>query len=105
MPTTTRTALDVGLDAAKDEVEVDAVKCGITRLGWNSALYPFNLTGHPAITITSGFAADGLPTALQIVGRWGPETDMMRLAAVQETARPWAQAGPTPSAENRASRN
>jgi Asp-tRNA(Asn)/Glu-tRNA(Gln) amidotransferase A subunit family amidase len=100
MPTTTRTALDVGFDAANDEVEVDGVKCGITRLGWNSALYPFNLTGHPAITIPSGFAADGLPTALQIVGRWGAETDMMRLAAVQETARPWAQAGPITSAEN-----
>jgi len=99
MPTITRTALDVGFDAANDEVEVDGVKCGITRLGWNSALYPFNLTGHPAITIPSGFAADGLPTALQIVGRWGAETDMMRLAAVQETARPWVQFRPTISAE------
>ena len=105
MPTTTRTALDVGFDAANDEVEVEGVKCGITRLGWNSALYPFNLTGHPAITIPSGFAADGLPTALQIVGRWAAETDMMRLAAIQETARPWAQARPTTSAENPASRN
>lgn len=94
MPTTTRTALDVGFDAANDEVEVDGVKCGITRLGWNSALYPFNLTGHPAITIPSGFAADGLPTALQIVGRWGAETDMMRLAAAQENARPWAHLRP-----------
>ena len=105
MPTTTRTALDVGFDAANDEVEVDGVKCGITRLGWNSALYPFNLTGHPAITIPSGFATDGLPTALQIVGRWGAETDMMRLAAVQETARPWAQARQITSAENPASGN
>jgi aspartyl-tRNA(Asn)/glutamyl-tRNA(Gln) amidotransferase subunit A len=105
MPTTTRTALDVGFDAANDEVEVDGVKSGITRLGWNSALYPFNLTGHPAITIPSGFAADGLPTALQIVGRWGAETDMMRLAAVQETARPWAQARPVTSAENPTSRS
>ncbi len=94
MPTTTRTALDVGFDAANDEVEVDGIKSGITRLGWNSALYPFNLTGHPAITIPSGFATDGLPTALQIVGRWGAETDMMRLAAVQEQARPWAQYRP-----------
>lgn len=94
MPTTTRTTLEVGFDAANDEVEVDGVKCGITRLGWNSALYPFNLTGHPAITIPSGFGADGLPTALQIVGRWGRETDMMRLAAVQENRRPWGKYRP-----------
>ncbi|MCA3416339.1 MAG: hypothetical protein INF84_17215 [Roseomonas sp.] len=94
MPTTTRTVLDVGSDAANDEVEVDGVKCGITRLGWHFALYPFSLTGHPAITLPSGFATDGLPTALHIVGRLGAETDMMRLAAVQETARPWAQLRP-----------
>ena len=91
MPTTTRTALDVGFDAMNDEVEVDGVTCGITRLGWHSPLCPFNLTGHPAITLASGFATDGLPTALHIVGRWGDETDMMRLAAVQETVRPWTQ--------------
>ncbi|MCA3423547.1 MAG: hypothetical protein INF81_11395 [Roseomonas sp.] len=94
MPTMTRTALDVGFDAANDEVEVDGVKCGNTRLGWHSALYPFNLAGHPAITLPSGFATDGLPTALHIVGRWGDETGMMRLAAIQETARPWAQLRP-----------
>jgi aspartyl-tRNA(Asn)/glutamyl-tRNA(Gln) amidotransferase subunit A len=90
MPTITRSALPVEFDAAHDEVEVDGVKCGITRLGWNSALYPFNLTGHPALTIPSGFATDGLPTALQIVGRWGAETDVLRLGAVLEQARPWA---------------
>jgi aspartyl-tRNA(Asn)/glutamyl-tRNA(Gln) amidotransferase subunit A len=96
MPTITRSALPVEFDAANDEVEVDGVKCGITRQGWNSALYPFNLTGHPALTIPSGFAADGLPTALQIVGRWGAETDVLRLGAVLEQARPWAQHRPDP---------
>ena len=90
MPTITRSALPVEFDAANDEVEVDGVKCGITRQGWNSALYPFNLTGHPALTIPSGFATDGLPTALQIVGRWGAETDVLRLGAVLEGTRPWA---------------
>ncbi len=95
MPTITRSALPVEFDAANDEVEVDGVTCGITRQGWNSALYPFNLTGHPALTIPSGFATDGLPTALQIVGRWGAETDVLRLGAVLEQARPWAQHRPT----------
>jgi aspartyl-tRNA(Asn)/glutamyl-tRNA(Gln) amidotransferase subunit A len=94
MPTITRGALPVEFDAANDEVEVDGVKCGITRQGWNSALYPFNLTGHPALTIPSGFAADGLPTALQIVGRWGADTDVLRLGAVLEQLRPCAQHPP-----------
>jgi len=94
MPTMTRTALPVGHDAANDEVLVDGVPCGITRQGWTSPQYPFNLTGHPAITVPSGFGADGLPTGLQIVGRWGAEADLFRLAAQFEQARPWAQHRP-----------
>jgi aspartyl-tRNA(Asn)/glutamyl-tRNA(Gln) amidotransferase subunit A len=90
MPTLTRTALPVGFDAANDEIEIDGVKCGITRQGWTAYLYPFNLTGHPALSIPSGFGTDGLPTALQIVGKWGAETDILRLGALLEQARPWA---------------
>jgi amidase len=36
------------------------------RLCYNTA--PLNLTGHPAISVPSGTDADGLPTAVQIVG-------------------------------------
>jgi aspartyl-tRNA(Asn)/glutamyl-tRNA(Gln) amidotransferase subunit A len=90
MPTMSRTALPVGFDAANDQVEVDGVSCGITRQGWTSPQYPFNLTGHPALSVPSGFGADGLPTALQIVGRWGAEADVLRLGAALEQARPWA---------------
>ncbi|MBL6454072.1 amidase [Belnapia sp. T6] len=94
MPTLTRTALAVEFDAANDEVEIDGHRCGITRQGWTSYLYPFNLTGHPALTVPSGFGADGLPTAVQIVGRWSADTDVFRLGAVLEQARPWAQYRP-----------
>ena len=94
MPTMSRTALPVGFDAAHDEVEVDGVACGITRQGWTSPQYPFNLTGHPALTVPSGFGADGLPFGLQIVGRWRAEADVLRLGAVLEQARPWAQHRP-----------
>jgi len=94
MPTNARTALDVGHDAANDEVVVDGVKCGITRQGWTSYQYPFNLTGHPALAVPSGFGDDGLPTSIQIVGKWSHETDVLRLGALLETARPWAQRRP-----------
>ncbi len=53
-PTNSRTALDVTHDAANDEVVVDGVKCGITRQGWTSYQYPFNLTGHPALAAAVG---------------------------------------------------
>jgi aspartyl-tRNA(Asn)/glutamyl-tRNA(Gln) amidotransferase subunit A len=93
-PTNSRTALPVGFDAANDEVEVDGVKSGITRQGWTSYQYPFNLTGHPALSLPSGFGTDGLPTAVQIVGKWGAESDALRLGALLEQARPWAQHRP-----------
>lgn len=93
-PTNSRTALDVTHDAANDEVLVDGVKCGITRQGWTSYQYPFNLTGHPALALPSGFGTDGLPTSVQIVGKWGAETDILRLGALLEDAQPWAQHRP-----------
>ena len=93
-PTNSRTALDATHDAANDEVIVDGVKCGITRQGWTSYQYPFNLTGHPAMAVPSGFGADGLPTSVQIIGKWAAETDMLRLGALLERTRPWAQHRP-----------
>ena len=93
-PTTSRTALPVGFDAANDEVEVDGVKCGITRQGWTSYQYPFNLTGHPAVSLPSGFGTDGLPTAVQVIGKWGAEADVLRVGSLLEQVRPWAQHRP-----------
>jgi aspartyl-tRNA(Asn)/glutamyl-tRNA(Gln) amidotransferase subunit A len=93
-PTNSRTALPVGFDAANDEVEVDGVKSGITRQGWTSYQSPFNLPGHPALSLPSGFGTDGLPTAVQIVGKWGADSDTLRLGALLEQARPWAQHRP-----------
>ncbi len=95
MPTLTRSALPADFDAAHDQVEIDGGRWGITRQGWTAYVYPFNLTGHPALTVPSGFAADGLPTGVQIVGRWGADMDVLRVGAVLEAVRPWADRRPT----------
>ncbi len=97
MPTMTRTALPVHFDAANDQVMVEGEPCGITRQGWTSPQYPFNLTGHPAVSLPSGFGVDGLPTAVQVVGPWGADADVLRMGALLERARPWAQHRPTGS--------
>ena len=92
-PTTARTALDASFDATQ-QVTIENHLCGITRQSWTAYQYPFNLTGHPAITVPSGFASDGLPTGLQIIGPWWADNDVLRVAALFEGVRPWADRRP-----------
>jgi amidase len=40
--------------------------------------------------VPAGFAADGLPLAVQLVGRPGDEGTLLSLAAQLEAERPWA---------------
>jgi amidase len=54
----------------------------------------FNLTGQPAMMLPLGRSADGLPIAVQLVGRFGDEATLFRLAAQLEAARPWFERMP-----------
>jgi Asp-tRNA(Asn)/Glu-tRNA(Gln) amidotransferase A subunit family amidase len=56
--------------------------------------YPFNLTGQPAASVPCGFTAEGLPVALQIVGRRRQEGLVFRAAAAFEAIQPWGQHRP-----------
>ena len=49
----------------------------------------FNLTGQPAMMLPLGMSEAGLPLATQLVGRYGDEATLFRLAAQLESARPW----------------
>ena len=49
----------------------------------------FNLTGQPALMLPLGVSAEGLPLATQLVGRYGDEATLFRLASQLEKARPW----------------
>lgn len=51
--------------------------------------YPFNLSGHPAISVPAG-TLDGLPIGLQIVGRRHDDVRVLRAAAAIEASSPWA---------------
>jgi aspartyl-tRNA(Asn)/glutamyl-tRNA(Gln) amidotransferase subunit A len=51
--------------------------------------YPFNVSGHPAVSVPTGFDADGLPTSLQMVGRRHEDHVLLQLAAAYEQLRPW----------------
>lgn len=49
----------------------------------------WNVTGNPAASVPTGLAADGLPVAVQLVGRIGDETTLLGLAAQLERTHPW----------------
>jgi amidase len=63
-----------------------------------SRFYPFcipwNHLGNPAMSVPMGIAADGLPTAVQIIGPPNSEGLLLSLAAQMEAERPWADRRP-----------
>ena len=49
----------------------------------------WNVAGNPAASVPCGVAADGLPVAVQLVGRTDDEATLFSLSAQLEQARPW----------------
>ncbi|MDP6350628.1 MAG: amidase, partial [Alphaproteobacteria bacterium] len=63
---------------------------GMTRWWqWSPFTYPFNLTQHPAATVPCGLAPDGLPAALQIVGRKYADARVLCAARAYEASHPF----------------
>jgi aspartyl-tRNA(Asn)/glutamyl-tRNA(Gln) amidotransferase subunit A len=51
---------------------------------------PFNvLSPCPVLAVPSGFASNGVPTGLQIVGRPFADVDVFRIGSTVERVRPW----------------
>ena len=65
---------------------------------WETGWVPFtilwNITGQPAASVPTGHTADGLPVAVQLVGRPEDESTLLSLAAEIEAARPWTDRRP-----------
>jgi amidase len=73
---------------------------GLFRAASFTPFTPFiNATGQPAMSVPLYWNAAGLPVGTQLVGRFGDEATLFRVAAQLEEARPWARRRPPIFAE------
>ena len=92
-PTLTRTALPIDGDLFAP-IEIEGKPVDTARKAWYPYTHPFNLSGNPAVTVPCGWAKDGMPVGLQIVGRLTEDDRVLRAAALYEADQPWAQRRP-----------
>lgn len=85
MPTITRTALPIDQDLF-GTIEIDGAHFDSVRPHWFPWTMPFNMTGHPAISLPCGFGRDGLPIGLQLVGRFRADAELLRVSALFEAS-------------------
>ncbi len=92
-PTMARPAAPLG--------ELNQNKAGMSAMEWTRQVFTycpftplFNSTGQPAISLPLHMTPVGLPVGVQIAGRFGDETTLIRLASQLEQARPWSKRKP-----------
>jgi aspartyl-tRNA(Asn)/glutamyl-tRNA(Gln) amidotransferase subunit A len=93
MPTLSRPALPIDQDFF-GPIEIDNQQVPNLRAAWYPYTMPFNLTGHPAISLPAGFDPAGMPLAIQLIARPGEDERLLRVAALFEAAHGWSDRKP-----------
>jgi aspartyl-tRNA(Asn)/glutamyl-tRNA(Gln) amidotransferase subunit A len=87
----------VAMPLDETTVQVTEGERGMTVL--NHLISPFNLTGHPALTLPCGFTGSGLPIGLQIVGRAFEEAIVLTAGHAYQQRTDWHGRKPTAVAD------
>jgi amidase/6-aminohexanoate-cyclic-dimer hydrolase len=92
-PTLATPPLELGrLSLSRTDIDGYRDDIGLT-VGFTSL---FNASGNPAMSVPLWWNGAGLPIGTQLVGRYGDEATLFRLAAQLEEARPWRDRRPAP---------
>ena len=87
-PTTALPSVKHDHDPSNPNFTIDGERVPAS-IGWYMTM-PFNLVSQcPVIAVPTGFAASGIPTGMQIVGRTFDDLRVFRAAFAYEKARPW----------------
>ena len=68
----------------------------VGAMSWPLQASPFNVTGHPALSVPVGLSRDGMPLAIQVVGRPFDEAGVLRSGRAVERLTGWERV-PLPS--------
>jgi aspartyl-tRNA(Asn)/glutamyl-tRNA(Gln) amidotransferase subunit A len=94
MPTLSRTALPIDQDLF-GTIEIDGQVLSDVRAHWFPWTMPFNMTGHPAVSLPCGFGSDGLPIGIQLVGQFRGDVELLRVSALFEASQDLLSRWPT----------
>jgi len=76
-----RTMLMGAMQATMDSIDVF-----MTPTFGRGVLLTTNLTGHPALTVPSGFEEDGTPVSISFIGRLFGEADLLAVGKAYQDA-------------------
>lgn len=85
IPTLTRSALPLAQDLF-GPIDIDGQHFDNVRAHWYPWTMLFNMTGHPAVSLPSGFGGDAMPLGLQLVGRFQDDAGLLQAASGFEAA-------------------
>ncbi|MGX1350583.1 amidase [Bradyrhizobium elkanii] len=88
-PVFPRRPFRIGELAPMYEAEPDSGK-----LSFGAFLFPFNVSGQPAISLPIHQSQDGLPIGVQLAGRYGDEATLLQLANSLEQEVRWEKQQP-----------
>ena len=87
-PTTALPSVKHDYDPTNPNFTIDGERVPAS-IGWYMTM-PFNLVSQcPVIAVPTGFAASGIPTGMQIVGKTFDDLSVFRAASAYEKAYNW----------------